>query len=278
MTEKPMKLGLALAGGGAKGAFQLSVLKALKAQGILDMVEVYAGASVGALNAVMTASDRLDYAEKVWLSMDKDIFDMTPKDLFERLKEYDFHGIKAGIYPTEQLEQMIDDALDVLDLSHHDVYVATTCMGKENVTLWEALQNNFKQLVKGQLPIEYPNLRGADRQTVKNNLMASTAIPIFFKPVYHNAQTYVDGGVYSNTPLQPLIDAQCTHIIVIDLFKVNLKRKKKVKGIPVFNFYPEHSLGRILDFDREKIQKRLKQGEEVAQHRMRDLIEMLAQR
>ncbi len=278
MIEKPMRLGLALAGGGAKGAFQLSVLKALKAQGILDMVEVYAGASVGALNAVMTASDRLDYAEEVWLSMDKDLFNMSPKELFERLKEFDFHGVKMGIYPTEQLENMIDEALDVLDLSHHDVYVATTCMGSDKVTLWEALQHNFKQLVKGELPIEYPNLRDADRQTVKNNLLASTAIPIFFKPVYFNAKTYVDGGVYGNTPLQPLIDAKCTHIIAIDLFKVNLRRRKTVKDIPVFTFHPEHSLGRILDFDREKIQKRIVQGEEVAQKHMGELIKMLATR
>lgn len=278
MSEKPFKVGLALSGGGAKGAFQLSVLKALKAQGILDMVSVYAGASVGALNAVMTASDRLDYAEDVWLSMDKDLFNMTPKELMERLKSHDYHGIKVGLYPTEELEQMIDDALEVVDLKNKDVYVATTCMGDENVTFWQALQNNFKQFMKGELPIEYPNLKNMPKEEVRQHLLASTAIPIFFKPVYHNAQTYVDGGVYANTPLKPLVDAGCTHIIVIDLFKVNLRRKKKVEGIPVFNFYPEHSLGRILDFDREKIRKRLKEGEHVAQKRMTELIEMLAQR
>lgn len=51
--NKPTKIGLVLSGGGAKGAYQAGVLKALAE---LDVaVDVVSGASIGALNGAMVA-------------------------------------------------------------------------------------------------------------------------------------------------------------------------------------------------------------------------------
>lgn len=54
-----------LSGGGAKGAYQIGCLKALRAAGLSD-VRAIAGTSVGAVNAVFFAADRLDVAEATW--------------------------------------------------------------------------------------------------------------------------------------------------------------------------------------------------------------------
>ncbi|PKN80690.1 MAG: hypothetical protein CVU48_01165 [Candidatus Cloacimonetes bacterium HGW-Cloacimonetes-1] len=50
-----MKLGLVLSGGGAKGAYQLGVWKALEENGLAKHVVAVSGSSVGALNAIMFA-------------------------------------------------------------------------------------------------------------------------------------------------------------------------------------------------------------------------------
>ena len=47
------KIGIALSGGGARGAYQIGVWKALKEHGIDTKISAYAGASVGSLNAFL---------------------------------------------------------------------------------------------------------------------------------------------------------------------------------------------------------------------------------
>jgi predicted acylesterase/phospholipase RssA len=59
------RIGLVLSGGGAKGAYHIGCLKALRAAGI-DRFAAIAGSSVGAINAVCAATGRLDLAERAW--------------------------------------------------------------------------------------------------------------------------------------------------------------------------------------------------------------------
>lgn len=62
------RIGLVLSGGGAKGAYHIGCLKALRAKG-LDRFDAVAGSSVGAINAVIVGSGRLDAAERAWRSL-----------------------------------------------------------------------------------------------------------------------------------------------------------------------------------------------------------------
>lgn len=67
--DTPMKVGLVLSGGGAKGAYQVGVLKALRELG--TRIDAVSGASIGALNGgVLASSPSLDVAverlEAVW--------------------------------------------------------------------------------------------------------------------------------------------------------------------------------------------------------------------
>ncbi len=62
------KLGLVLAGGGAKGAYQVGCWRALRACGVMQFGAI-AGTSVGALNAVLVAQDDYDKAESIWHNM-----------------------------------------------------------------------------------------------------------------------------------------------------------------------------------------------------------------
>jgi len=65
---KTRRVGLVLAGGGAKGAYHIGCWKALRAAG-LDRFDAIAGSSVGAINAVFIATDRLEIAEQSWRTL-----------------------------------------------------------------------------------------------------------------------------------------------------------------------------------------------------------------
>jgi len=61
------KRGLVLAGGGAKGAYQFGFLRALKKYGV--RVDAVAGTSVGALNAAVWATGRMDQGAQLWANL-----------------------------------------------------------------------------------------------------------------------------------------------------------------------------------------------------------------
>jgi predicted acylesterase/phospholipase RssA len=72
-----MKIGLVLAGGGARGGYQIGAIKALEELGF--KYEVITGTSIGALNALMLLSDRKDILYKMWEELD-----------FSSIMEHDF--------------------------------------------------------------------------------------------------------------------------------------------------------------------------------------------
>ena len=79
-----MKIGLVLAGGGGKGAYELGVWKALKELGISEHISVFSGTSIGAFNAVLFAMDDMEKADKLWdeVTMDK----LVPISNYELIK------------------------------------------------------------------------------------------------------------------------------------------------------------------------------------------------
>lgn len=64
---KPEKdMALVLSGGGAKGAYEIGVWKALEEKGLCSRINTVSGTSVGALNAALFASVSRTEAEKLW--------------------------------------------------------------------------------------------------------------------------------------------------------------------------------------------------------------------
>ena len=71
------RIGLLLSGGGAKGAYQIGCWRALRELG-LDRFAAIAGSSVGAMNAVLIGSGRMDKAESAWADLrSADVFELT---------------------------------------------------------------------------------------------------------------------------------------------------------------------------------------------------------
>src|ERR1035437_6776706 len=64
-AAQPLRIGVVLTGGGAKGAYQIGCLRALQDAGLTPVAAI-SGVSVGAIHGVMLAAGKLDEAEAIW--------------------------------------------------------------------------------------------------------------------------------------------------------------------------------------------------------------------
>jgi NTE family protein len=111
---------------------------------------------------------------------------------------------------------------------------------------------------------------------MKKILLASAAIPVVFKPVQVGDTVYVDGGIYNNVPLKPLIDEKMDKILVIDLFKYNVRRKAFVDAIPIYHIHPHRYLGKVLDFNPIKAEENIRYGYQTVTDQLNDIKHFLA--
>ena len=84
------KLGLVLAGGGGKGAYEIGVWQALRDLGLEPSVAAVSGTSVGALNAALFATGDLERARTVWrdLSPAHILFSPDPEKAARQISEF----------------------------------------------------------------------------------------------------------------------------------------------------------------------------------------------
>lgn len=256
------KLGIALAGGGARGAYQIGAWKALKEAGLDTKIRAYSGASVGSLNAALFAMGDYELAEKTWLSLDRDSLFNIEKHILKRIFKEKLNFLNRGVYSTKRLEHLLWETIDFDKLKDKEVYVAATHLGDEKSTFFDLIRTNYKHYFKKDQQIKYTDLRTISEDVTIKTLLASCAIPIVFRPINIGTETFYDGGVLDNTPYQPLVDAGCDTIIVIDLFTFSAMRMKKVEGVNIHTIYPKKSLRGVLDFSHQYIKRRFDLGYE----------------
>lgn len=103
LTEKGKRgIGLVLAGGGTKGAYEIGAWKALKESGLFDQFTGFSGSSIGAFNTALFVNGDLNLAEKIWHSMKLTDFCNLNEDLIrEKFK------MAEGCSPKEAFGQNV---------------------------------------------------------------------------------------------------------------------------------------------------------------------------
>jgi NTE family protein len=254
------KIGLALAGGGARGAYQVGAWKALKEAGYNHVFDMYSGASVGSLNASLFAMEDYDLAERVWLNLDKTSLFNIEKNIMKRLFKEKLNFFNKGIYNTKKLEKLMNNTIDYDKVRNHKVFVATTYLGEKRSSFFDLIRTNYEHyFVKDHSMIKYKNLSELDNEAIKKTILASCAIPVAFQPITIDGDTFYDGGLLDNTPITPLKEAGASKILVIDLFRVNFRRLLD-KDEDVYYLHPSKGLRGVLDFDPKQIQRRFDLG------------------
>lgn len=234
-----MKTGLVLSGGGARGAYEVGVLKYIRERLAPELehgakFDIYCGTSVGAINACFmaaTAGDKnpgVAALKEVWETMrfeDVVVFDLkqalrTPRMFFSDLPFVrDRSGRLGGLLNTIPLERLVigrvpwagisrgiaEGAFESLAVSTTDVLSGQTTMFIENKTK--------------QVPLWAPDSHVTARATTvrPEHALASAAIPILFPAVSIDGRFFCDGGVRQNTPISPALRLGADRILVIGL-------------------------------------------------------------
>ena len=221
------RVAVVLSGGGARGAYEVGVLKALRKANIEPAI--YCGTSVGSFNCAMAASGKgLAQMEDVWLSMDtgqvfKLRFDFREMLTFDPRKQ-----INLAIRSAKVLGGILNEALKtgsswwkVIDID--EILVDTSPLAeliRKNVDL-AALRASKKEIF-----IALTRLKPSDRdplhfvsagEITHDHILASCSLPFIFPQVNIGAHTFCDGGVVMNSPLKPAIQAEADEIYVVDL-------------------------------------------------------------
>ena len=103
--------GLVLAGGGAKGSYQVGVYQALLELGWLP--DVITGASVGSLNAALFVMGKVNEAADLWRSLDNHgVLELPEGKTPEELRDFLLETLRGGGLNTEPLGQTIDQYMD----------------------------------------------------------------------------------------------------------------------------------------------------------------------
>ncbi|MHC5033445.1 MAG: patatin-like phospholipase family protein [Planctomycetota bacterium] len=198
-----MKRALVLAGGGARGSYQVGMLRELVINQGLDF-EVIRGVSVGALNAAflaqapMAGDSQAELQRKV-----EDLEDLWLSAIEGNHSVYanrgGFAGVVAGadsLYSLKPLRRLIDANVDLgaLRASKRDFAVGTV------------------SLVSGK----YHEWKPADGYFIEK-LVASASIPVVFPFVdlKRAKEALVDGGVRNITPLSSAFKAEPDEIYVL---------------------------------------------------------------
>jgi len=234
-----------LSGGGAYGAYEVGVLKALVERGWAGP-QVVTGVSAGAFNAALLASAydvdlprAVEHIEDIWLNrIPGRVFHVRadPRPLLGfQIRDYlasatrwvsdvqslstDFLRRLLALAPFGPFDERL---LQLVDLSSFISMAPLERLMGEIIQPEKLRRSTMKLSIiatnwsTGKAEV-FTNESMSDEDAV-SILLASAAIPGFFPPRKVGETTYVDGGLVMNTPLRPAIDdgADEIHIVYLD--------------------------------------------------------------
>lgn len=247
------KVGLMLGGGGAKGGYQLGVIKALQDEKLLDNIDCIAGTSIGAINGLLiTALKDADKIHETWkLAQEK----QKENKGFNRFKKD-----KLGLYSLNTLREMLEKtvSLKMINKSHIDLYVITAKIINEEFFGAQIWPNNFEKCV----------WHVNKSEDALDKVIASASIPLYFGPTKIGEDSHVDGGLVDNNPIDVLIEAGCDVILTVPLdtnYDPSIYRDKKVMiinltDLSVFSAFPILAAYDVIRFDQTIINEKANYG------------------
>lgn len=244
-----ISIGLVLAGGGAKGAYEVGVYKALRELEIVNNIKVISGTSIGSINALFFAMDDPKIIKGSWSSLNYSRFLLNQEstrlssisNVLDKIRNINIEDnileqirlSDIGLLSQTGIKSFIEEYIDinVIKKSGKEIYATAYNIDKERP--------------------EYFKLDDCSEEEIKDRVLASCSVPHIFKPIIIDGMRYADGGIHSplysknnvdNVPIYPMKSYDCDIIIVVHLSYKNNIDRSGLENTNIVEIYPSSPL------------------------------------
>ena len=239
-NDTPRKA-LVLAGGGARGSYQVGVWRALTELGWNP--QIITGTSVGSLNGAMFALDLYETARDMWTSIrSQDVMELPEetRNLTE-LHQFLRDVVRAGGMDVTPLEEIVERVLDEDALRASPIRFGLVTVEK-----------------RGLKPRELP-LEEIPKGKVKDYLLASAACFPALRAKQIDGVQFLDGGYRDNMPTALAQKMGAEELVCVDLDGVGITLPNRT-GLPTTMVRSYWELGDILHFDPDTARRNIELG------------------
>ena len=239
-NDTPRKA-LVLAGGGARGSYQVGVWRALTELGWNP--QIITGTSVGSLNGAMFALDLYETARDMWTSIrSQDVMELPEetRNLTE-LHQFLRYVVRAGGMDVTPLEEIVERVLDEDALRASPIRFGLVTVEK-----------------RGLKPRELP-LEEIPKGKVKDYLLASAACFPALRAKQIDGVQFLDGGYRDNMPTGLAQKMGAEELVCVDLEGVGITLPNRT-GLPTTMVRSYWELGDILHFDPDTARRNIELG------------------
>ena len=238
---------IVLSGGGAKGAYQIGVWKALRKLNI--KYDVVTGTSIGSVNGLMMVQN--DYLKTLWLWSNVG-FDVlydekfpskhdTLLEMTEVYKNYAKNFLKQGGISMGKMRNLLTKTYNKKRFFNSNIDYGLVTY---NLTKMEPVFLKKKDLTND----------------VVDYVLASACCYPAFQKMKINGEEYIDGGIYDNMPINLAVEMGADEVIAVDLEAIGVVQDVKYDNVKITYIRPKNEIGSFLVFDRKLAVKAIKYG------------------
>lgn len=245
--------GVVLEGGGAKGAYQIGVWRAMRECGV--KIKGISGVSVGALNGALICMGDIKKAESIWENISYSQVMQVDDDEMNHLINLNFKQLDLKSLSKTVVKFLTDGGFNIAPLKK----LIDECVDEEKIinSPIELLMGTFS--MTGFKELEIP-ANADNSEYLKDYLLASAYFPAFKNEKLHG-KSYMDGGIINNVPVDRLIKHGYKDIIVVRIYGIGIEKRIKIpEDVTMIQIAPRVELGNLLDFDSKKSKRNMKIG------------------
>ena len=227
------KVGLVLPGGGARGAYQIGVLKGITeilADRAINPFSVISGTSVGAINASVIASkadsfvDAVDLLNDIWGTFQTNrVYKTDNLTMFKSSLHWLVTLVSGGalvknpksLLNNSPLRTLLMESINLdhirsnIDEGNLESFAITAAgySSRKSITFFQSNKKNINW--------EKFRRQGVESKIGTDHLMASVALPLIFPAVKIDNEFFGDGAMRHATPLSPAIRLGAEKLLII---------------------------------------------------------------
>lgn len=238
---------IVLSGGGARGSYQVGVWKALRKLGI--KYDIVTGTSIGSVNGLMMTQNDYLKTKLLWSNIGFNVlYDEkfpnkhdTVIEKTEIYKNYAKYFLKKGGISMGKMRDLLTNIYDSKKFLDSKINYGLVTF---NLSKMEPVFIQKKDV----------------KDNIVDYVLASACCYPAFQKTKINGESYIDGGVYDNMPINMAIEMGAKEVIAVDLEAIGIKRDVKYDNVKITYIRPNNDIGSFLVFDKKLARRGIKYG------------------